>query len=823
MRARRDVGSGWHRRGNGVDKQRVETNPEVAREGSGRRLPARVAAIILFSALGALLTATVLEVQAGATAYIVGESHWSKAQQTAVYSLYRYVTHGRASDLQRTRAMLKVPLGDRAGRQALERQPIDFPAARQGFLDGGNSPSDIDRMIRMYRLFANAPYFSDSVHLWREAETDILRLQALADEIERRKRAGTLDSDDVADYQRMLLDMDARLRVAELSFSKSLVDGSRFLRIALMVLSVIAFFALAWYALAVMRRTLAHIRRTETEYRAAFHQASVGMLKLDRQGHITHANGALAQILGYPLDELRNARLADLLLPEDRLGGDGGLLDPARISEPGERRLRCHDGSSRWVRWSASVITGNAQEDERLFVVVEDVSEARELASEIAHQASHDDLTGLINRREIERRLGQITATVQRQKARHALCFVDLDQLKLVNDTCGHAAGDRFLRQFAHALASQLRGEDWVGRLGGDEFAVFLANATLEDAERVAHRIHARLAQSAFHWNDRKFGLGCSIGVVEINAETSDADWLLRAADTACYLAKEEGRNRIRCYRETDEAFARRQTELDWVAHVQLAIAEDRLLIYAQRIKPLRGVERLQYEVLVRMVDHEGRIYAPGYFLPPLERYGQAMMLDRHVLATTLDLISRDTRHLLSLDLCHVNVSAQSIADPLFRQFAADQLDRHPGLANKICFEITETAVIGNLSDACLFIETMRARGCRIALDDFGSGLSSFAYLKSLDVDILKIDGAFIRDLGKDNVDLALVRSMSQVGHALGKRTIAEWVENEAAMVRLAEVGIDYAQGYAIHAPAPLTTLIREWKANRPDPVMLSG
>jgi len=802
-----------------VVKGRSRANHEMVRDDGGKGLPARVAAIILFAALGALLTATVLEIQAGATAYIVGESHWSKAQQTAVSALYRYAAHGDPADLARVRQALRVPLGDRAGREALDRRPIDIPAARRGFLEGGNAPADIDRLIRMYRLFARAPYFRESVRLWKQAEVDILHLQALADDIERRRRAGRIGAAEIRHHQRTLLAMDARLRVAELAFSQSLVDGARFLRGTLTALAVLAFFALAAYALAVMRHTLRRIRRTETEFRAAFHQAAVGMLKLDREGRITQANEVLAQILARPLEELRRGHLQDLLHAEDLHVDADGRPDWARMLEPGERRLRRSDGSSRWVRWSASVITGGDREGERIFAVVEDVSEARELASEIAHQASHDDLTGLINRREIERRLGQITLAVQRQPARHALCFVDLDQLKLVNDTCGHAAGDRFLRQFAHALASQLRGEDWVGRLGGDEFAIFLAHATLEDAERVAQRIHARLAQSAFHWNDRKFGLGCSIGVVEINPDTSDADWLLRAADTACYLAKEEGRNRIRCYRETDEAFARRQTELDWVAHIQLAIAEDRLLLYAQRIKPLRGEERLQYEVLVRMIDHEGRIHGPGYFLPPLERYGQAMMLDRHVLASTLELISRDTRHLLSLDLCHVNVSAQSIADPLFRQFAAEQLDRHPGVANKLCFEITETAVIGNLTDACLFIEAMRARGCRIALDDFGSGLSSFAYLKSLDVDILKIDGAFIRDLGRDNVDLALVRSMAQVGRALGKRTIAEWVENEAAMVRLAEVGIDYAQGYAIHAPMPLAGLIREWKATRPDPI----
>ena len=772
-----------------------------------KRLPARVLVLILLSALGALLTAAILETQAGATAYIIGESHWSKAQQRAVHSLYRYASHGDPADLAEARAALQVPLGDRAARLALEQTPVDVAAARAGFLQGGNAPGNLDRLIRMYRGLSGAPYFRDSVRLWREAEVEILQLVRLADELEAQQAARSLDAGEVLAYQRELTAIDARLRPREIAFSRSLADGADFMRHVLLALSALAFLVLCAYALHVMRKTLRRVRETESEFRMAFHQSAVGMLKLDRDGRFTQANEALAQILGRALQEIRALRLHDVLHADDvRLDAKGGI-DWDRLLEPGERRLVRQDGDVRWVRWTASVVAANAQGDDRVFVLVEDVSDAHELACEIAHQASHDELTGLINRREIARRLGCALGQARGCAGRHTLCYIDLDQFKLVNDTCGHEAGDRFLCHFASRVAAQLRRDDWLGRLGGDEFAILLHDTTLEEAEAAMARIHATLAEASFQWNGRAFGLNCSIGVAEINDAAVDVDWLLRAADAACYMAKEEGRNRIRCYRDSDPSLSRRRHELEWVAHTQLAIAEDRLLLYAQQIVALDGGDRFQYEVLVRLRDREGHVHAPGVFLPAMERYGQGMAVDRAVIDALCRHFARHPAELARVDLCHVNVSAQSIADPAFLDHVNLLLDQHPGVAQRLCFEITETAVIANLDDACRFIDGMRARGCCIALDDFGSGLSSFGYLKRLAVDILKIDGAFIRDLAKGESDLALVRSMSQMGQALGKVTIAEWVESEAVMAQLREVGIGYVQGYAVHVPCPLADL----------------
>lgn len=781
-----------------------------AGERGMRRLPMRVAALILLSALGALLTAAILETQAGATAYIIGESHWSKAQQRAVHSLYRYASHADPADLADAREALKVPLGDRDGRLALERSPVDVRAARTGFLQGGNAPEDIGRLIWMYRLLAEAPYFRESVRYWREAEVEILHLVRLADELQQRLQHGPLEADTVRAYQRELMAVDARVRPAELAFSRSLAEGAHFMRRVLLVLSAAVFLALAVYALRVMRRTLRHVRETESEFRVAFHQSAVGMLKMDRDGRFTQANEALAQILGLPLPALRQRRLVDVLHADDLPLTPRGDIDWTHMIEPGERRLLRPDGGTRWVRWTASLVAGRQSSQDQVFVLVEDVSEAHDLACEIAHQASHDELTGLINRREIARRLDHALGQARGRARRHVLCYIDLDQFKLVNDTCGHEAGDRFLCHFADTLAAQLRRDDWLGRLGGDEFAVLLHDTALEEAELAMARAHSALALAPFPWDGRSFGLHCSIGVVEMNADALDVDWLLRAADAACYVAKEEGRNRVRCYRDSDQSLSRRRRELEWVAHTQLAIAEHRLLLYAQRIVALDDTQRLQYEVLVRLRDRDGKLHAPGVFLPAMERYGQGMAVDRYVVSAVFSHFDAHPGHLTCLDLCHVNVSAQSIAEPAFLQHVTGLMDRHPGVAGKLCFEITETAVIGNLADACRFIETMRARGCCIALDDFGSGLSSFGYLKRLAVDILKIDGAFIRDLSNGEADVALVRSMSQMGQALGKVTIAEWVESEAVMQRLAEVGIRHVQGYAVHVPCPLADLIHE-------------
>jgi diguanylate cyclase (GGDEF)-like protein/PAS domain S-box-containing protein len=775
-----------------------------------QRLPLRVALLILLCAMGTLLTLLILETQAGVTAYIVGEGHWSRAQQRSVHALYRYAAHGDPLDLAEARRALDVPLGDRAARLALDRSPVDMAAARAGLQRGNIRPRDVDRMIWMYRMLSGAPYFRQSVGHWLRGDAEILRLAALADELEARLASGPLDAASVRAYQDEVVAIDARLRPIELAFSQSLADGGDLIRRCLLLLGVAAFLTLALYALWVMRSTLLRVRETESGFRSAFHQSAVGMAKLDREGRFVQANEALARLLDMPLPRLRASRLDEVMLEEDLPRDDSGGLDWSWLLESGERRIIAADGRVCWVRWTASRVAAHGPGSDLVFVLVEDVSEARALVSEMAHQASHDELTGLVNRREIGRRLARLLDRTRSRGGEHALCYIDLDRFKLVNDTCGHEAGDRYLRQFVATVQARLRQHDWMGRLGGDEFAVLLLDTNLEQAEAVMTRVYAELSATTFEWGGRAFDLACSTGVVEINAATADVDWLLRAADTACYVAKEEGRNRVRCYRESDQTLASRRRELDWVARVRLAIAERRLLLYAQRIEALDGQASLQYEVLVRLRESDGRVVEPGAFLPAVERYGQAMLVDRYVVDAVAALLAANPAHLERLELCHVNVSAQSVVDPSFLDHLGRLLDRYPALAAKLCFEITETAVIGNMDDAGRFIRAMRARGCRIALDDLGSGMSSFGYLKRLDVDILKIDGGFVRDMANGEADIAIVRSMSQVGKALGKDTIAEWVDSDATARRLALLGVRRGQGFGIHVPCPVEELIAD-------------
>ncbi|MGB3046900.1 putative bifunctional diguanylate cyclase/phosphodiesterase, partial [Dokdonella sp.] len=488
--------------------------------------------------------------------------------------------------------------------------------------------------------------------------------------------------------------------------------------------------------------------------------------------------------------------------------GEGRGIDWTLCETPIEQCFRRVDGEGRWLRWTASMIDSDTDDEDRVFAVLEDVSESRRLGEEMRYQASHDAMTGLVNRREIDQRLQQSIDDARSFGDAHAFLFLDLDQFKLINDTCGHVAGDQLLRQIAGVLMLHMRSNDWMGRLGGDEFAIFLDHTGLDEALHIAERLRRALSASTFAWDGKRFNVTCSIGIARISGEQVDASDVLRSADRACYQAKEDGRNCIRVYRESDQLMSRRRDDLAWVAEIREAIVEGRIVLHAQRIEALHGPATLSYEILVRLVDAQGVVYPPDRFLPAAERFGEAVSIDRLVIAMALRQLDDHPAHLQALDLCHLNISAQSIANPDFCSHVVNLLDITRVPPAKLCFELTETAAIGNMTRAREFIDEMRRRGCKIALDDFGSGMASFAYLKTLPVDVLKIDGVFIRDLANNAVDPVLVRSMCEVARSLGKITVAEWVEDRALIDRLHELGVDQAQGYGIHEPCALDELI---------------
>jgi diguanylate cyclase (GGDEF)-like protein len=440
-----------------------------------------------------------------------------------------------------------------------------------------------------------------------------------------------------------------------------------------------------------------------------------------------------------------------------------------------------------------------------------DVTATHVLAEQLSRQARFDALTGLLNRWEFERRLRQVLEAGP-SKTGHVLCYLDLDQFKIINDTCGHDAGDELLRQLGEALPRRVRTHDSLARLGGDEFGILIENCSLDQAHAVADEVRQAIEDFQFAWNETVFRIGVSIGVVEISEHFHEVGEVLKAADAACYAAKDRGRNRVQIYREDDADIARRHGEMQWVARLDKALAEDRFQLYAQPIMNLAADAResalrsCSFEVLLRLVNEERQLVPPGAFLPAAERFGLSARLDRWVVGSTMRWLAELGERIDAIGFCSINLSGQSLGDDELMASIQNGLARVP--AEKVCFEITETAAMRNFANARNFIETLREQGCHFALDDFGSGLSSFGYLKSLPVDIVKIDGNFVKDIVDDEVDRAFVRSINEVGHIMGKKTIAEFVENDALVRELIDIDVDYGQGYGLGRPVPIDEIM---------------
>lgn len=440
-------------------------------------------------------------------------------------------------------------------------------------------------------------------------------------------------------------------------------------------------------------------------------------------------------------------------------------------------------------------------------VVFHDVTHSRHLAHQLSWQASHDALTGLANRREFESVMSQLWESAHAHNKHHALLYMDLDQFKIVNDTCGHAAGDELLRQLADIIDTQVREGDSLFRLGGDEFAVLLTGCPIIRAEAIANEIRQSVEAFRFIWEKNSFVIGVSIGLVPITADSESLTQILAAADAACYTAKEKGRNRVQIYEASDSELAVRKGEMQWQPRITQALEENRFLLYYQKIKSVHHgnvVDDVQYEVLLRMLDEQGRLVPPQAFIPAAERYNLMPNIDRWVIRNTLQWIASHSDALQGVSMVYINLSGQTLNDEAFVSFVAEQFAAVGALSVRIGFEITETAAVANLSRAMHFMNTIKKLGCSFALDDFGSGMSSFAYLKTLPVDKIKIDGLFVRDILADKIDCAMVEAINRIGHIMGIQTVAEFVENDAISDRLKQIGVDFAQGYGIHMPEPL-------------------
>ncbi len=539
------------------------------------------------------------------------------------------------------------------------------------------------------------------------------------------------------------------------------------------------------------------------------------VITTDNGGQVSYLNPVAERLTGWPLAEARGQSVETVFNIIDE-GTRARVVDPTARCVIEQRTvgladntvLISRDGFEYAIQDSAAPIRDRDDNIVGAVMVFSDVSESRELAREISHQATHDALTGLINRREFERRLQRVLESAHDESSEHGLCFLDLDQFKVVNDSCGHAAGDELLRQVAALFKQQIRNHDTLARLGGDEFSVLMEHCPLAAAKQVAQKLRRALQDFRFHWDGKTFTAGVSIGLVSIDNSSASVSSILSAADNACYAAKNSGRNRIHLYRSDDAASLHRHGQMQWINRLQQAPENDRFRLYCQTIAPASKHARehsgVHIEVLLRMLDDQDRIVAPGAFLPAAERYQLASRVDRWVVTAVLNWLENHRGELDQLGCCAINLSGQSLGDDMFEGFVLRLLDETGIPGEKLCFEITETAAIINLMNATRLMQSLKKRGCRFALDDFGSGLSSFGYLKNLPVDYLKIDGMFVKDLLRDPIDFAMVRSINEIGQLMGKQTIAEYVENASILQRLQEIGVDWAQGFGIDRPQPL-------------------
>jgi len=566
------------------------------------------------------------------------------------------------------------------------------------------------------------------------------------------------------------------------------------------------------------------LRRNEERFALITRGTSDGIWDYNLESGEIYFSERWKNMLGYEGDEFENSfRAWQGVIHENDLGeilhAWTECMMGATQSFSVEYRLITSEGEWKWVECRGLVQLSDEGVPTRLAGSHTDISQRKISEQKLLWNSTHDALTGLANRYAFEQRLDRELKLARRADVEHALLYLDLDQFKVINDTCGHVAGDQLLRQLSALLAKEFRDSDTLARLGGDEFSIFLKDCSVRKAVSIANRVREIIEDYCFVWEKQTFRVGASIGVVTINRANASRNEVLAAADIACYAAKDLGRNRVHLYQESDDQMALRHREMHWVSRITRALQEERFVLYCQPIVPVGGPgpEPPMQEILVRMVDEKGGIVTPNLFIPAAERYNLMQAIDRWVIRNLFQRLAEDRRN-----ACYdknlittVNLSGCSINEEGFLDFIKEQFNQNAISQGRICFEVTETVAVTNLAQAAVLIEELKTLGCLFALDDFGSGLSSFGYLKNLPVDYLKIDGQFVRGMVDDPIDAAMVNSINQIGQVMGMKTIAEFVENDAILERLREVGVDYAQGYGIARPEPLEAIQPEQLQSR--------
>ncbi|WP_237464034.1 bifunctional diguanylate cyclase/phosphodiesterase [Vibrio stylophorae] len=554
------------------------------------------------------------------------------------------------------------------------------------------------------------------------------------------------------------------------------------------------------------RHMESRIRQSEANYRMLYDQQPVMLMTLDRNSLIVSINQYAASRLGYQPHELVGKDITDFYL-NDHQTIEQFFQRTAKngVSDKRQVRFQSAHGTSVWVSENARFDENNQQ----YLLVGEDITAHKNLTEQLIRHAHHDPLTGLFNRNHFEQQLSLTLDNARRNQQLFALLYIDLDQFKMINELAGHNAGDQALKQAASVMSQQAPPNALLARLSGDEFAIILRQCTAQDAINLGNKIIAALSENPFYWHDNPFKVGCSIGIRMIDERCVSAQQVHAHADTACHIAKREGRNRIHIYHGEDEELKRHEKELEVISQIRHALLNECFELYAQPICAINDPQaKTRYEILLRMFDANGQMISPGLFIPIAERYSMAHEIDRFVIQSTIDLLEQYPQWVAQMGGISLNLSGQSLSHRDLIDELIESIN-NSSVANQLfSLEITETAAIDNLDNAIHLFTELHNLGCRIALDDFGSGLSSFGYLKQLPVDIIKIDGMFVRDIAESQADFAMVKAIHQLARELGKMTIAEFVENQAGLEKLAEIGVDYAQGYHLGRPEPLRQLI---------------
>lgn len=583
-----------------------------------------------------------------------------------------------------------------------------------------------------------------------------------------------------------------------------------------LILACLMFFAMKILPLRALKRASEALYMEKERAETTLHSIRDAVITTDTDYHINYINPAAQHLLGHSFDEVRGKHIADVVQLFKENGEakvvcrlEDALKKNTNLSSEGESVILQQNGSSVDVEDSYAPIHGRDGAVSGGVVVLRDVSIARRFLKQRTWEATHDPLTGLLNRREFERRVQSALNSTKQSGQPHVLCYMDLDRFKLVNDTSGHAAGDELLAQISQLMLTRIRRADSLARLGSDEFGLLLENCNADIGHKIAAEIKAAINNFTFSWSTRQHSVGVSIGLTLITQDHSHVAEIVAEADNACYWSKERGLDQVAISATNNPSLTARRSEISWVVRINSAFRDNRFVLYQQVCRTLNTSAGLNehIEVLIRMIDEEGKIIPPGHFLPAAERYALMPEIDRWVINQVFSrynsLIAQ--RNGKPATYC-INLSGASINATGFLDYIREQSQQYSFDPRAVCFELTETVAVNNLQAARAFISECKQMGFAFALDDFGSGTSSFGYLKSLPVDYLKIDGSFVKDMEHDNVDQAMVETINRVGHLLGKLTIAEFAENDKIIEMLGTIGVDFAQGFGVSRPSPLFT-----------------